>query len=389
MVTLQISALAASLLLCLPCSVGGEDYPWVGDLDGQPAFGSKAQLRQVEKFWRKPSTADQAVRLALADLVPRYEVEVAMARAEDQRQGLDRLVLAFHSDLADPEFDPSALVLEELIVDPFSVGLNAQYALVLVRVAGDARRQVRIWLLQEGAQEVRELRAAYALLNSHTYGLGRLEEVGLLQLITARLDLAALRLRAILADLEVFQEGPGSELSVPNADVVRLAQAFVMGEREAGGAWSQWVSAAKQSARDFGAGTNLSALNKNQAATLALREAGRKKAFQNLVLMRDLAPADGTFPPLNDNNAKLSRFERCQEAIRLGLVALAQDPFMAEVHQLVGISLDFARSRRDAAVYLDRYLHLEGIRFYDTWTVAPGGQNTAEQDALLRVLSPS
>lgn len=389
MVTLQISALAASLLLCLPCSVGGEDYPWVGDLDGQPAFGSKAQLRQVEKFWRKPSTADQAVRLALADLVPRYEVEVAMARAEDQRQGLDRLVLAFHSDLADPEFDPSALVLEELIVDPFSVGLNAQYALVLVRVAGDARRQVRIWLLQEGAQEVRELRAAYALLNSHTYGLGRLEEVGLLQLITARLDLAALRLRAILADLEVFQEGPGSELSVPNADVVRLAQAFVMGEREAGGAWSQWVSAAKQSARDFGAGTNLSALNKNQAATLALREAGRKKAFQNLVLMRDLAPADGTFPPLNDNNAKLSRFERCQEVIRLGLVALAQDPFMAEVHQLVGISLDFARSRRDAAVYLDRYLHLEGIRFYDTWTVAPGGQNTAEQDALLRVLSPS
>jgi hypothetical protein len=377
------------LLLCLPCSVGGEDYPWVGDLDGQPAFGSKAQLRQVEKFWRKPSTADQAVRLALADLVPRYEVEVAMARAEDQRQGLDRLVLAFHSDLADPEFDPSALVLEELIVDPFSVGLNAQYALVLVRVAGDARRQVRIWLLQEGAQEVRELRAAYALLNSHTYGLGRLEEVGLLQLITARLDLAALRLRAILADLEVFQEGPGSELSVPNADVVRLAQAFVMGEREAGGAWSQWVSAAKQSARDFGAGTNLSALNKNQAATLALREAGRKKAFQNLVLMRDLAPADGTFPPLNDNNAKLSRFERCQEVIRLGLVALAQDPFMAEVHQLVGISLDFARSRRDAAVYLDRYLHLEGIRFYDTWTVAPGGQNTAEQDALLRVLSPS
>jgi hypothetical protein len=248
---------------------------------------------------------------------------------------------------------------------------------------------VRIWLLQEGAQEVRELRAAYALLNSHTYGLGRLEEVGLLQLITARLDLAALRLRAILADLEVFQEGPGSELSVPNADVVRLAQAFVMGEREAGGAWSQWVSAAKQSARDFGAGTNLSALNKNQAATLALREAGRKKAFQNLVLMRDLAPADGTFPPLNDINAKLSRFERCQEVIRLGLVALAQDPFMAEVHQLVGISLDFARSRRDAAVYLDRYLHLEGIRFYDTWTVAPGGQNTAEQDALLRVLSPS
>jgi hypothetical protein len=358
-------------------------------LDGQPAFGSKAQLRQVEKFWRKPSTADQAVRLALADLVPRFEVEVAMARAEDQRQGLDRLVLAFHSDLADPEFDPSALVLEELIVDPFSVGLNAQYALVLVRVAGDARRQVRIWLLQEGAQEVRELRAAYALLNSHTYGLGRLEEVGLLQLITARLDLAALRLRAILADLEVFQEGPGSELSVPNADVVRLAQAFVMGEREAGGAWSQWVSAAKQSARDFGAGTNLSALNKNQAATLALREAGRKKAFQNLVLMRDLAPADGTFPPLNDINAKLSRFERCQEVIRLGLVALAQDPFMAEVHQLVGISLDFARSRRDAAVYLDRYLHLEGIRFYDTWTVAPGGQNTAEQDALLRVLSPS
>ena len=96
----------------MPCSVGGADYPWVGDLDGQPAFGSKAQLRQVEKFWRKPSTADQAVRLALADLLPRFELEVAMARAEDQRQGIDRLVLAFHSDLEDREFDPSALVLE-------------------------------------------------------------------------------------------------------------------------------------------------------------------------------------------------------------------------------------------------------------------------------------
>ena len=387
MVTFPISSLAAALLLCMPCSVGGADYPWVGDLDGQPAFGSKAQLRQVEKFWRKPSTADQAVRLALADLLPRFELEVAMARAEDQRQGIDRLVLAFHSDLEDPEFDPSALVLEELIIDPFSVGLNAQYALILVRVAGDARRQVRIWLLQEGAQEVRELTAAYSLLNSHTYGLGRLEEVGLLQLIMARLDLAAFRLRAILADLEVFQEGPGSELSVPNSDVVRLAQAFVMGEREAGGAWSQWVSGAKQSARDFQAGTKLAALNKNQAATLALREAGRKKAVQNLVQMRELAPADGTFPLLTGSNARLSRFERCQEVVRLGLEALARDPFAAEVHQLVGISLDFTRSRRDAAVYLDRYLHLKGIRFYDTWTVAPGMLTIAEQDALLRVLS--
>ena len=100
----------------------------------------------------------------------------------------------------------------------------------------------------------------------------------MLQRVTAGLGLAAVRMRAILVDLEVFQEGPGQRLFVPNTEAVRLAQAFVMGEREAGSAWSQWVTSAKHSARDFASGTQLASLDKNQAATLALRTAGRNKA---------------------------------------------------------------------------------------------------------------
>lgn len=382
-------SLASTAILLAGLSLGGGDYPWVANLDGQPAFGARAELRQVEKFWRKPSPADAGVRLALADLLPRFDVERAMAQVEDRRMGLDRLVLAFQSDLADPEADPSAFVLEQLTIDPFSVVLNPENALTLVRVMGDSRRQVRTWLLEEGRVEARELRSAFALLDTHTHGLGRLEEPGVLQLVTARLDLAAVRMRAILVDLEVFQEGPGQRLFVPNTEAVRLAQAFVMGEREAGSAWSQWVTSAKHSARDFASGTQLASLDKNQAATLALRTAGRNKAAGTLIKMRELAPADGTFAVLLGSDGRLSRFERCQAAIRLGLEALSQDPFAAEVHQITGISLDFTRSRPDAVVYLDRYLHLVGIRFYDSWTVPPGGRSAGEEDALLRVLSPS
>ena len=366
-------SLASTAILLAGLSLGGGDYPWVANLDGQPAFGARAELRHVEKFWRKPSPADAGVRLALADLLPRFDVERAMAQVEDRRMGLDRLVLAFQSDLADPEADPSAFVLEQLTIDPFSVVLNPENALTLVRVMGDSRRQVRTWLLEEGRVEARELRSAFALLDTHTHGLGRLEEPGVLQLVTARLDLAAVRMRAILVDLEVFQEGPGQRLFVPNTEAVRLAQAFVMGEREAGSAWSQWVTSAKHSARDFASGTQLASLDKNQAATLALRTAGRNKAAGTLIKMRELAPADGTFGVLLGSDGRLSRFERCQAAIRLGLEALSQDPFAAEVHQITGISLDFTRSRPDAVVYLDRYLHLVGIRFYDSWTVPPPG----------------
>jgi hypothetical protein len=382
-------SLASTAILLAGLSLGGGDYPWVANLDGQPAFGARAELRQVEKFWRKPSPADAGVRLALADLLPRFDVERAMAQVEDRRMGLDRLVLAFQSDLADPEADPSAFVLEQLTIDPFSVVLNPENALTLVRVMGDSRRQVRTWLLEEGRVEARELRSAFALLDTHTHGLGRLDEPGVLQLVTARLDLAAVRMRAILVDLEVFQEGPGQRLFVPNTEAVRLAQAFVMGEREAGSAWSQWVTSAKHSAGDFASGTQLASLDKNQAATLALRTAGRNKAAGTLIKMRELAPADGTFGVLLGSDGRLSRFERCQAAIRLGLEALSQDPFAAEVHQITGISLDFTRSRPDAVVYLDRYLHLVGIRFYDSWTVPPRGRSAGEEDALLRVLSPS
>ena len=381
-------SLASTAILLAGLSLGGGDYPWVANLDGQPAFGARAELRQVEKFWRKPSPADAGVRLALADLLPRFDVERAMAQVEDRRMGLDRLVLGFQSDLADPEADPSAFVLEQLTIDPFSVALNPENALTLVRVMGDSRRQVRTWLLEEGRVEARELRSAFALLDTHTHGLGRLEEPGVLQLVTARLDLAAVRMRAILVDLEVFQEGPAQRLFVPNTEAVRLAQAFVMGEREAGSAWSQWVTSAHHSAGDFASGTQLASLDKNQAATLALRTAGRKKAAGTLIKMRELAPADGTFGVLLGSDGRLSRFERCQAAIRLGLEALSQDPFAAEVHQIMGISLDFTRSRPDAVVYLDRYLHLLGIRFYDSWTVPARGRSAGEEDALLRVLSP-
>ena len=381
-------SLASTVILLAGLSPGGGDYPWVANLDGQPAFGARAELRHVEKFWRKPSPADAGVRLALADLLPRFDVERAMAQVEDRRMGLDRLVLAFQSDLADPEADPSAFVLEQLTIDPFSVVLNPENALTLVRVMGDSRRQVRTWLLEEGRVEARELRSAFAMLDTHTHGLGRLEEPGVLQLVTARLDLAAVRMRAILVDLEVFQEGPTQRLFVPNTEAVRLAQAFVMGEREAGSAWSQWVTSAHHSAEDFASGTQLASLDKSQATTLALRTAGRKKAAGTLIKMRELAPADGAFGVLLCSDGRLSRFERCQAAIRLGLEALSQDPFAAEVHQIVGISLDFTRSRPNAAVYLDRYLHLVGIRFYDSWTVPPLGRSVGEEDALLRVLSP-
>lgn len=382
--------LAPVLFALIPVvHAGGDGYPWVANLDGQPAFGPEAQLRQVEKFWRRPVAADRGVRAAWSDLVPRFRIELAMARAEDRRMGLEDLVFAYRSPLEEPSILLSAPVIAELIVDPFSRSLTPQRALALVRVAGDSRRQVRVWLLEEGMQEVVELLAAAALLDAHTYGLGRLEDVNFLRLVTSRLDLAAFRLRAILTDLEIFQEDPGPGLRAPTTEAVRLAQAFVVGEREAGGAWNKWISDASKAARSFRSGTRLFALDEHQAVTLSLRRTGRRQAQAALVRMRALAPANGNFGALTGKDAVLNRRQRCYEAIRIGTVALSQDPFALEVHQLLGLALDFTQGRREAVIFLDRYLHLAGIRFYDTWTIAPGGRTPAQQDALARVLSPS
>ena len=364
------------------------DYPFAEAPDGQPGLGTQPTLRAVERLWRRPEGADLDVLLRWWSHLRSVDLHLARHRRADEALGLVVLARsragvarALAQDRAIPE------VLARATTDPFSEGLSADEALVLVRVLGDARRSAREVVLAEARFEAARARSTFALLDAHTHGLGRLEEPGTLAVLCSQLDLALARLRAALADLDALAPPVrGGAVRAPSAEALRIAQAFVLGDREVGRTWTLWVADAAAARDVLLQGSHLAAFDRFAAVPLEARARGIAAAEDATAELRRAAAERLEGLLLGGSLPRGGREEQRLEA--LGRTALLGDPLHAELNRLVGLLTEASRGRFFALPWLDRSLHLEGIRFYDDWTVTGRSRTREQQDALSRVLTP-
>jgi hypothetical protein len=386
-----MAVLALCLLLAgsaLPLEARGDEYPFVAALDGEPGLGSDPELRSVERLWRRPEDGDLDQVRSWWSLLRAVDLHRERHERAEARLGLPALARSVTG--LGPTLEPGGAVAETLAfaaTDPFSAGLDAEQALVLVRVLGDARRAARVVLLEEARFEAGRVRAGFALLDSHTHGLGRLEEPGVLAILCTQLDLSLARLRAAVKDLDGLAPPLArSELRAPGADALRIAQAFVLGDREEGRAWSLWVADAATARDALLSASHLAAFDRFAAAPLDERARGMAAAVEACRELRQEAAERLEGLLLAGGLPRGGSEEQRLEA--LGRTALLRDPLHAELNRLVGLLTEASRGRFFALPWLDRSLHLEGIRFYDDWTVTGRTRTAEQQDTLTRVLTP-
>lgn len=367
---------------------GDGEYPFVAALDGEPGLGSDPELRAVERLWRKPEGGDLERLRSWWSLLRAVDLHQERHARAEARLGLPALARRV-AGLA-PSLEAGGAVADVLAfaaTDPFSAGLDAEQALVLVRALGDPRRAARVVVLEEARFEAGRVRAGFALLDSHTHGLGRLEEPGVLAVLCTQLDLSMARLRAAVKDLDALAPPhPGNAVRAPGADALRIAQAFVLGDREEGRAWSLWVADAAAGRDALLSGSHLAAFDRFAAAPLDERERGMVAAVDACRELRQEAAERLEGLLLGGGVPRGGSEEQRLEA--LGRMALLRDPLHAELNRLVGLLTEASRGRFFALPWLDRSLHLEGIRFYDDWTVTGRTRTAEQQDTLTRVLTP-
>ncbi|MDA0948230.1 MAG: hypothetical protein O2799_06905, partial [Planctomycetota bacterium] len=148
-----MAVLALALLLAgasLPSEARGDEYPFVAALDGEPGLGSDPTLRAVERLWRRPEDGDLDQVRSWWGLLRSVDLHQERQDRADARLGLPGLARRVAG--LGPSLEPGGALAESLAfasTDPFSAGLDAQQALVLVRALGDARRAARVVLLEE------------------------------------------------------------------------------------------------------------------------------------------------------------------------------------------------------------------------------------------------
>ena len=266
------------------------DYPFAEAPDGQPGLGTQPTLRAVERRVaprRGPtSTCRSAGGATCAPSIRTSRATAARTRRSAwwTWRAARRVARALAQD-RHPE------VLARATTDPFSESPSADEALVLVRVRGDARRSAREVVLAEARFEVARARSTFALLDAHTHGLGRPEEPGTPAVLCSQLDLALARLRAALADLDALAPPAGARCA-RQCRGARIAQAFVLGDREAGRTWTLWVAdAAAARSRCFRAAPGgVRSLRRGGAGGSRARDRGGRGRHRRATARRGRAP---------------------------------------------------------------------------------------------------
>lgn len=368
-----------------PLALAGPPRQGLGQApDGAPGFGKEPTLRSVEKLWRKGDGEQAGALLAWKDLPARAHLHECLFLAEEERRGLGALVRR-RVPLADRlEGGATAALLAALVLDPFPRGLDPDEALAFVRSVGSARRNAQVLLLEEAAHETAQLRAAHALLDAHTFGLGRLEEPGILVVICQRADLSAARLRALLRDLEALADAP-SPIAETDPTPVRLAQAIHLGDRTVGLSWSEWIGAASKATEVLLEGTATAAFDRLYAPQLDARE---QQQELGRTIARELGPLVAETAHLGVLNLGSRSLDGAREGLSRALTGLAGDPLNPELNRQAGLLGEAVLGRPQALPWMDRALHLMGIRAYDDWTVTGRSRTPEQQDLLTRILTP-
>jgi hypothetical protein len=382
--------LTTALLLCLAVVVPpspafsllrspGDTLPLAEALDGERGFGAGLDPEVLRRCVRRPEPEDGAFLDGLWTLARDVEIlgSVAAVRytaldyftlVDDPRERHSRSISALHRDVR--AYERRAM----------KVALGDRRGLALARVMADPYFQARMRVLVGTEYEVSQLRKALNLLIVHAHGKAELLRGTELDELTWRADLAAARLRAAREDLEALYQSAVPEVGEgDSASVLHLARALSRGGGEGAARLMRDVQDETRDLERELSNGRLAAFDRDHKAALTRREARSRRALQNYAEILRILPLlpDGRLP--SDLEGKIS--DRYRKAANTGLEAAANDPLIAEVHYMIGLSYDFV-SQELARPRLDRYLALRGIRHWEYQTYASKQLNVQEKWAL-------
>lgn len=348
--------------------------------DGERGFGVGVDPRELGKALGKPVPDDQEFLDGLWNLARDVEVLAAIAARRYEQLG--------YFDLVDDRSAALRLDVDALHTGyrqyerrAMKIALGEKRGLSLARAMADAHFLARMKVLMYTEYDILQLRRALALLVVHAKGRAELEGGSELDELTLRADLAAARLRAARLDLETLYQPAILERRSDEVNVLQLARALARGGGEGGAALLKGVrTEARDTERDLLADGHLADFDADHTALLDSRVRKTRIAIRGFTEMLTILPLepDGTLPSgLEGKNS-----DRYRQAADTGLEAARNDPLIAEVQYMLGLSFDFFAGRELSLPRFDRFLALRGIRHWEHRTFQGRALNDQEKWAL-------
>lgn len=332
--------------------------------DGHPGLGMERSARELAKYLRKPPRQDRDAIESWTALPGQVEVRWnEIARDARERKLFD----VVEGVQGDPTLTDLFAAWRAAAADlPAALAESEPHAEALARLHVDARFRTLADLHADFALERRELMSGLAVLQGMNdgYVVLRDEEA---QEISARVDLAAARMRSMALDLDALAEagadGPGratDELVEECLATAREPDAQARLRQLSG------LEARLATTRERLADTLFSArLAREVELALRRREAALQDAARRARELRPYLPetAEGAEPP--EEIAEMKKSHRYAYALRLAVEGLAIDPLNAELAYFAGLSADFTQGPRVTRPWFDRFLAIRGIREHD------------------------
>lgn len=339
-----------------------DPLPWAEAPDGERGFGVGLDPKVLGEALRDPSPRDSDFLQGLWGLARDVEILGSVAAARYEQLG--------YFDLVD---DSSAVLYQDVEAlhrgfreterRGLRVELGESRGLALARAMADAHFLARMTVLVGTEYDVKQLRTALMLLLVHAHGRAELRGGSELDEVTKRIDLAAARLRAARADLELLYQPATPKADGDSAAVVQLALAFARGGGEGAHVIRRELQEeAHEREKRLSEGL-LAEFDMDHADLLLGRYERTKKAYRDFGEMLTLLPlgSDGRLP----QNLEGKNSERYRQAADAGLEATRNDPLVPEIQYFLAICFDFYPGRELSLPRFDRYLALRGIRHWD------------------------
>ena len=358
LIALAAPALAAQRAPADPRAVeaSGERAP-----DGSRGFGEQIELSRAIEIVRARDEADREFITQLRGLDGRLRVVLAGWREKERARGTFELAGlgadAGLEDLLARWNERREAAFEAARFDAFEARM---FGALRLRIAGE--------LLSASASDARDVRDGLALLLAHIEGWAdlRQEEVGS---IVGRIDLAASRMRARLADLEVLaatrsQDEFETRIEQAALDLSELPEATE--RRRALDKVLDRALESEESVRDLLA---LPRLERKLERVFWTRDQRVGMAAASVAALRETCTETEEGKSARKEIAAMSAQDRNGAVIFEGRTQLADDPLNAELVLVVALSVDFLQGNRESLKWFDRYLALRGIRSArdDTW----------------------
>ncbi|MFT7676690.1 MAG: hypothetical protein ACI8QC_000663 [Planctomycetota bacterium] len=356
------------------------EYPTGPALDGAPGFGRSPNLRALEAIFHKPEPADQQFLAGLRDILVDVDSLLAQAQARARRTGLMRVV---------PQGIDSLQGLIDHVLrirqDPFRWHFDGEQSLAFVRTISDWQLLAHGDLIVALEEERPMLIQSLDLLHGHAHGLVGLVAGEEAALVTGQADLAAARLRAVLADLEAMKRplhAPSEPLTRAQS---RVASGLSKGGSSARRSYRQLLDESFTELLLWREKSHLADFDHEAARQLGDRRRGRDAGREKVANMRSYLPIYDSYRELPEQYADMSGSERARLGVLEGTKALWADPLNKDLNFILALATDFASGPKAAEYLFDRSLVLAGIRHYDHLTYQYRRLSIAEQYALERI----